>query len=81
MNTTGSLAGFLARSTPLQPAEVLFQYLPVEEHDGIQRLVLSRGGHLALDGQMGQKRLYLGRPMSAGCRFPWNRMNRRIQST
>ena len=68
MNTTGSLAGFLARVTALSQPKSFFQYLPVEEYDGVQRLVLSQGGHLALHGQMGQKRLHLGRTHL--CRMP-----------
>ena len=62
VNTTGSLTGFLARSTPSSQPSSFFSTCTVQEHDGVQRLVLSRGGHLALHGQMGQKRLHLGRP-------------------
>jgi hypothetical protein len=39
----------------VEPREVLLQDVPIEEEEGAQRLILRRGGHVAIDGQRGQK--------------------------
>ena len=38
------------------------QYLPVEEHDGVQRLVLGGRGDVALERELDQKRLHFHGP-------------------
>lgn len=61
VRATGRRGGSLARSTACSRRS-LFQYLAVQEHDRVHRLVPSRRGHLALDGQTGHQLLHLGRP-------------------
>jgi hypothetical protein len=44
----------------VEPREVLFQHLAVEEEQRAQGLVLGGGGDLAVDGQRGQELRYVG---------------------
>jgi len=53
------------------------EFLAVQQRG--QRLRLGRCGNLALDGQVGEKRLHLGRPTSRGWRRPVKRTKRPIQ--
>src|SRR5262245_12559375 len=43
----------------LDPWQILLQDLAVEEQNGAQRLVLGRSRYLPLNGEVGQKPLYL----------------------
>jgi hypothetical protein len=47
----------------------LFEDLPIEKHDGTQRLALGRGSDMAFHGEMGQKLLDLLPPHVARMPF------------
>jgi hypothetical protein len=68
VRTVGSRLGRLAR-TVVEPGQVLLEDVAVEEQESVQRLVLGRGGNLALDGQGTQEARDLGSAHLEGMRL------------
>ena len=52
----------------------LVEYVPIEEYERIQRLILRGRRYPALHCQMFSKARTSALPMPAGCRTPWKRM-------
>ncbi len=55
VRTTGQSLGALGADDTVEPGEVDVQHVPVQEQEGAQRLVLGRGGDMAIDGQRGEE--------------------------
>ena len=69
MRTIGSRFGFCAAHRVEREVQRQFEYLPIEEEQGAERLVLRGGSNAFLYGQVGEESLDLGSAQVFGITF------------